>query len=171
MSPSALEAKFREYVAAWNTHDFDKFSQYWAEDFHCHWPACPPMYGRETVLPLLRGGLAYMRETLHPTFLVCSDRFLAMESRTHVEVLQDMQDPFPFDGKIYKKGEAFVYSVIVHYEYNDDLLITTFRAFGEVLKPDGGEGVQRTVLPGFDPIPETISLQVSGSETSGGTTV
>lgn len=38
----------------------------------------------------------------------------------------------------------------VHYEYNDDLLMTTFRSFSEVLDPDPGSGIVKEVLPGYD---------------------
>ncbi|KAK7702706.1 hypothetical protein SLS57_011257 [Botryosphaeria dothidea] len=155
-SYGTLEAKFRDYLAAWNSHDMEEYLKYWADDFHFHLPACPPVQGKEAVRKLLSSGLGVYRETLHPTFLSFGDRKVALEAKGHIEMLQDLPFPFPFDGKTYKKGDKFVYPIIsVHYEYDDDLLIKTFRSFGQVLTPGPGEGVKQEVLPGFDPIPET----------------
>ena len=38
-----------------------------------------------------------------------------------------------------------------HYEYNDDMLLTTFRGFSEVINPDPGHGICKQILPGFEP--------------------
>lgn len=64
---------------------------------------------------------------------------------------------FPFTGKKYVAGDAFLYEFVVHYEFDDDLLIKTFRAYSVVLNPDPGAGVTKSVLPGFDPIPEVVT--------------
>lgn len=38
-----------------------------------------------------------------------------------------------------------------HYEHNDDMLLTTFRGFSEVINPDPGHGIYKQILPGFEP--------------------
>ncbi|KAI9765800.1 MAG: hypothetical protein M1840_007082 [Geoglossum simile] len=153
-TPATIEAKFREYVAAFNSHDMARYSKYWAEDFHAQWPGCPPAHSKEKALEVI-GGLSWFQETLHPTFMVCTDKVVAIENKMHVEVLKDIDFPFPFDGATYKKGDSFVYPIIVHYEYDDNLLMTTFRAFAQVVIGHPGEGIKQQVLPGFDPIPPT----------------
>lgn len=111
-SYGTLEAKFRDYLAAWNSHDMEEYLKYWADDFHFHLPACPPVQGKEAVRKLLSSGLGVYRETLHPTFLSFGDRKVALEAKGHIEMLQDLPFPFPFDGKTYKKGDKFVYPIM-----------------------------------------------------------
>ena len=51
------------------------------------------------------------------------------------------------DGGCCRQKSAYAGSV--HYEYNDELLLTTYRSFSEVLNPDPGHGIMKEVLPGY----------------------
>ena len=111
---SPLEGALREYIAAWNSHDPERYLPLWADDFHCHWTACPPCNGKDAAVPLVHGAVAYFVETLHPTFLIVDEpaRRIAMEAKAYVEVVQDTPIPFPFTDKSYKKGDRFVYATM-----------------------------------------------------------
>jgi ketosteroid isomerase-like protein len=113
MSPSAppsISDQFRAYIKAFNSHSFDDFSRYWADDIFVHLPACPPLQGKDAIRQLLEQGLSFFRETIHPTFVVEGQKSLAMEAKVDTEMLQDMPLPFPFTGKTHAKGDKFVYS-------------------------------------------------------------
>ncbi|ERF73024.1 hypothetical protein EPUS_07118 [Endocarpon pusillum Z07020] len=150
MSPPPTKEKFDAYLKAFNTHNASDYGQYYAVDFHVHLPGVPPTKSRAETVALFETGLSFCRETLHPTWLQFTERSVAMEACVRTEALVEIDFPFPFTGKTYKKGEKFTYPIIVHYEYNDDLFITTFRSFSEVLNPDPGYGIAKEVLPGYD---------------------
>lgn len=104
-----LKKNFDDYVKAFNSHDVDRFCQYYAPDFYLHVPAFPRVNSREEVSHLFRQGLSFFRETIHPTYLLFGERALCMEAKMDSEALVDIESPFPFTGKTYKKGERFVY--------------------------------------------------------------
>ena len=112
MSPSAIEQKFSAYIKAFNTHDTSYFGTFYAPDFQFHIAAFPPTNDRASTLALFDGGLAYFRETIHPTWLSFGERSVAMEAQMHSEAQVDMDFPFPFTGKMYKKGEKFLYPIM-----------------------------------------------------------
>ncbi|KAL9585334.1 MAG: hypothetical protein Q9212_001593 [Teloschistes hypoglaucus] len=150
MDPAILKKKFAAYIKAFNTHDTSSFGQFYAEDFSVHLPGFPRTKNRAETLALFEGGLAFFVATIHPTWLSFGERSVAMEAQMHSEVMQDAPFVFPFTGKTYKAGDKFVYPAIVHYEYNDDYLLTTFRGFSEVLQPDPGCGITKDILPGWE---------------------
>lgn len=112
MPESALLTQFRKYIKAWNTHNFDNFALYWNDDIFLHLPGCPPLRGKGPIRALLEGELSFFVETLHPTFLIEGDKTLAMEAKSFVQIAQDIDSPFPFTGKTYKKGDPFVYELV-----------------------------------------------------------
>ena len=109
MSPAIIEQKFHDYIRAFNTHDTGLFSEYYAPDFSFHITGCAPTKDRAETIALFEGALAFFRETIHPTWLLFGERSVAMEAQMHTEALVDIDFPFPFTGKNYKKGEKFVY--------------------------------------------------------------
>ncbi|KAL8926660.1 MAG: hypothetical protein Q9208_002734 [Pyrenodesmia sp. 3 TL-2023] len=108
-STSIVKKKFAAYIKAFNTHDIGLFGQYYAPEFQFHMPAFPPTKDRASTLALFEGGLAFFRETIHPTWLLFGEHSVAMEAQMHSEALVDVDFPFPFTGKTYRKGEKFVY--------------------------------------------------------------
>ena len=107
-----IKKNFDDYLKVFNTHDIDEFCQYYALDFHVHLPAFPPVNSRDEIRELFQYGLSFFRETIHPTSLVFGERSLAMEAKMDSEALVDIESPFPFTGKTYKKGERFVYPIV-----------------------------------------------------------
>lgn len=156
-----MRTKFQAYIKAWNSHSFDDFAQYWSDDIFLHLPGCPPLHGKTAVKEFLETGLSFLLETIHPTFIIEGDKRIAIEAKVYGKILKDMQFPFPFTGKTYVAGDEAIYEFVVHYELNDDLLITTFRTFSTTLIPDAGAGVIKTVLPEFDPLPELAKPDAS----------
>lgn len=112
MSLSIIEQKFHDYIKAFNKHDTAQFGIFYAPEFQFHMPAFPPTKDRAETLALFDGGLAFFRETIHPTWLLFGERSVAMEAQMHSEAQVDLDFPFPFTGKTYKKGEKFVYHVM-----------------------------------------------------------
>ena len=41
----------------------------------------------------------------------------------------------------------------MHYEFDDNMLIKTFRGYSMVLNPDKGAGIHEEVLPGYPALP------------------
>ncbi|KAF2848077.1 hypothetical protein T440DRAFT_470428 [Plenodomus tracheiphilus IPT5] len=153
-----MRTKFQGYIKAWNSHSFEDFSQYWSDDIFLHLPGCPPLHGKPAVIEFFKTGLSFFEETLHPTFLIEGDKALGMEAKVYVKILQDMTFVFPFTGKSYAAGDKFIYEFVVHYELDDNLLITTFRAYSVVLNPSAGAGVTQSGLAGFEPVPDIEKL-------------
>ncbi|KAL6720622.1 hypothetical protein ACLMJK_002547 [Lecanora helva] len=147
--PQTLQETFHAYLTAWNAHDQPQYSQYYAPNFHIHLPAFPPTTNKEDSLALFRN-LTFFSETIHPTWLLFGERSVAMEAVMRCEALVDLDVPFPFTGKTYRRGEVFEYASIVHYEFNEDSQITTFRSFCEIQQPDPGSGIVKDVLPGYE---------------------
>jgi len=112
MSPASIKEKFDAYLKAFNSHDTEAFGQFYADDFHAHWTSCPVVKSRSEVIALFKTGLSFFRETIHPTYLIFGDRSVAMEAKMDSEALVDIDSPFPFTGKTYKKGEKFVYPIM-----------------------------------------------------------
>lgn len=103
---------FDAYLEAFNSHDLDRFGKFYAPDFYVHLPAFPPVNSREEICDLFRQGLSYFQETIHPTYMLFGERALAMEAKMDSIALVDIESPFPFTGKTYKKGDRFVYPIV-----------------------------------------------------------
>ena len=113
MSPSIIKEKFDAYLKSFNTHrDEGLFGEFYADNFTAHWAGCPPLKNKAETLALFAGGLAFFQETIHPTWLQFGERSVAMEAQMHSQAMQDIDFPFPFTGKTYKKGEKFVYPLM-----------------------------------------------------------
>lgn len=111
------------------------------------------MSGKEAVRALFEGGLDFFNESIHPTFVIVGDKKIAIEAKVFARILKDMDFVFPFTGKTYKAGDEFVYEFVVHYEFDDNMLIKTFRGYSMVLNPDKGAGIHEEVLPGYPALP------------------
>lgn len=107
-----MKQKFDAYLKAFNSHNTSDFIQYYAEDVAFHVPGFPPTKNRAETVALFEKGLAFFRETIHPTWLQFTDRTVAMEALMRCEAMEDIDFPFPFTGKKYKKGEKFTYPMM-----------------------------------------------------------
>ena len=112
MSPTPIKEKFDAYLKAFNTHNTSDYGQYYAEEFGFHLPGFPPTKSRAESVALFETGLSFFRETIHPTWLQFTDRSVAMEAWMRSEALVEIDFPFPFTGKKYKKGEKFTYPIM-----------------------------------------------------------
>lgn len=113
MSPSIIKEKFDAYLKSFNTNRLEGlFGEYYADNFTFHMPGFPPTKDKTETLAMFAGGLAFFHETIHPTWLSFGERSVAMEAQMHSEAMQDIDFPFAFTGKTYKKGEKFIYPLM-----------------------------------------------------------
>ncbi|MCJ1346003.1 hypothetical protein MMC31_004214 [Peltigera leucophlebia] len=150
-SPSIVPIKERleAYLRSFNRRDPSEYCKFYAEDIHVHLPAFPPVNSRTELEAMFRQGLSFFTETIRPTDFIVGEKAIAMEAKMQSVANLDIDFGFPFTGKTYKKGEEFVYEIVVHYEFNDDGLISGWRAFSVVQYPDPGAGIKKEILPGW----------------------
>ena len=114
MTIDQVKAQFDAYLKAFNTHNVDNFSPFLAEDFHFHVPALPPANSKEEVLNQFTNVFfPAFREEIHPTFLSFGERSVAMEAIVKCEAKIDLDQPLPFTGLTYRKGEKFEYPIVL----------------------------------------------------------
>ena len=110
-SASQIKENFTSYIAAFNAHDIQAYSKFYADNISIHLPAVPPTSNKAETIALFEK-LTFIRETLHPTWILVGEKSLAMEAVARTEVLEDLPFPFPFTGKTYVKGEKFEHATM-----------------------------------------------------------
>ncbi|KAI9676067.1 MAG: hypothetical protein M1817_000810 [Caeruleum heppii] len=145
---SALKTQFDDYIRAFNSHVIADFMKFYSPQFKARLPNSPEV-DINSIPIVFEAIFGFLHETLRPTYMLFGERALALEAWIEVVIHQDLEQPFPFTGKKYKKGDKFGYPLIVHYEFDDDLLIKSLRAFAEPPAEDPGQGILKEILPGY----------------------
>jgi hypothetical protein len=102
------ESKYQEYVNAFNSHNFDKLLQFYAEDVEFNLPNSPPVRGREGIRAFYKQFEGQFVEEVVPNDVTLSrdGRRLSVEMNTSFEFLVDIPD-FLKRGPM-KKGDKLI---------------------------------------------------------------
>lgn len=124
---------FMEYARAFSNAEFERFSQYYADDATCTLPGNIVLRGKQGIVEFYREMFKRVRENLTLHQLIADDTGIAADVTSQFTAIEDAPE---FLVAPLRKGEFVKVPVFVHYELRDGRIfrIKVARA-GEVSKP------------------------------------
>ena len=111
---------YLEYARAFSNADFDRFSQYYADDVVCTLGAGIVLRGKDGIVDFYREMFKTVRESLTLHHLVADDTGLAADITSQFTAIEDAPS---FVVAPLKKGEFVRVHVFVHYELRDGRIV------------------------------------------------
>lgn len=107
------EARFHQYIAAFNGARYDLMGDYFADDVTLSFPDGNTLYGQDGIAAFYRPIHAELHEILDIDFLLIGQRAIAIELYTEFHAKQDTKLA---PGGPLKQGEVVRFTSFVHYE-------------------------------------------------------
>lgn len=111
------EQRFREYIAAFNSQQYDRMGDYFADDVTLSFPDGSTLQGRDGIVAFYTPIHAELQEILEIDFLLIGERAIAIELYTEFHAKQDT-DRFP--GQALKQGDVLRFTSFVHYDLDEN---------------------------------------------------
>lgn len=111
------EARFREYIAAFNGQRYDEMGNYFADDVTLSFPDGNTLFGPAGIADFYRPIHAELQEILEIDFLLIGERAIAIELYTEFHAKQDTERA---PGGPLKQGQVVRFTSFVHYDLDDD---------------------------------------------------
>jgi hypothetical protein len=127
------EARFRQYIAAFNGARYDLMGEYFADDVTLSFPDGNTLYGLEGIAAFYRPIHSELQEILEIDFLLIGERAIAIELYTEFHAKQDTERA---PGGPLRAGEVVRFTSFVHYELDDSdrfrrIRVARYRAHDE----------------------------------------
>lgn len=127
------EARFRQYIAAFNGARYDLMGDYFADDVTLSFPDGNTLYGPAGIADFYRPIHAELREVLEIDFLLIGERAIAIELYTEFHARQDTALA---PGGPLTKGQVVRFTSFVHYELDEEdkfrrIRVARYRAHDE----------------------------------------
>lgn len=127
------EARFRDYIAAFNGARYDLMGEYFADDVTLSFPDGNTLHGPDGIAAFYRPIHAEVREVLEIDFLLIGERAIAIELYTEFHAKQDTTR-LP-SGPL-QQGGVVRFTSFVHYELDADdrfrrIRVARYRAHDE----------------------------------------
>lgn len=110
------EARFHEYIAAFNGQQYDRMGDYFTDDVTLSFPDGNTLRGIEGIKAFYTPIHADVQEALEIDFLLIGERGLAVELYTEFRAKKDT-DAFP--GASLKQGDVLRFTSFVHYDIDE----------------------------------------------------
>jgi hypothetical protein len=111
------EARFREYVAAFNGARYDEMGAFFSDDVTLSFPDGNTLHGLDGIKAFYTPIHADVQEVLDIDFLLIGEHALAVELYTE---FRPRRDTNAFPGRSLKEGEVLRFTSFVHYDIDDD---------------------------------------------------
>ena len=118
------EARYGQYVAAFNAARYDEMGAYFADDVTLSFPDGTTLHGLDGIKAFYGPVHADLKEILEIDFLLIGERGLAVELYTEFHAKRDT-DAFP--GRSLKQGDVLRFTSFVHSDIDENDRFTAIR--------------------------------------------